>query len=469
MQDGAVSTASASAGKMATMQARVAGRFERRLPADDDHPYRTGAWRPNLVEYDADQLRVVEGRIPADLDGVYLRNTENPLLPSLGVYHPFDGDGMLHAIRFCGGVASYRNRAVRTAGLAAELQAGAPLWAGIVESPAKSLRDGWGARTRLKDASSTDVVVHAGRALTTFYQCGDVYQLDPVSLAQHGAAPWGQGLGGWGVSAHPKLDGHTGELLIFAYATEAPYFRYGVLDAAGRLVHATESRCRARACPTTSRSPSASPSSTICRCSGSPSGSPRASTGRDFHPSCRRASASCRATRAATRCAGSRRARRMCCTGSTPTSTVTRSFWTAIARARRCRRRTTAGAPGPGCTGRSICGPWGRARIAGASICTGRTREEPLAEQVCEFPTIHGRYAGRRHRYVYAMTTRPGWFLFDGLLRHDVQTGELERYAFGDGVYGSESPMAPRVGGTDEDDGYVVSFVSDVGRDTCSA
>ena len=96
------------------------------------------------------------------------------------LYHPFDGDGMLHMIRFGGGRAEYRNRFVRTAGFAAEQDAGHALWSGILGGPDQSLRDdGWGARTRMKDASSTDVVVHAGRALTSFYQCGDLYGFDP--------------------------------------------------------------------------------------------------------------------------------------------------------------------------------------------------------------------------------------------------------------------------------------------------
>ncbi|HEY0189808.1 MAG TPA: carotenoid oxygenase family protein, partial [Kofleriaceae bacterium] len=181
------------------MQVREVSRLPDRLPADDDHPYRTGAWQPLLAEYDADDLDVIEGAIPAELDGVYLRNTENPVLPSIGRYHPFDGDGMIHAIRFRAGRASYRNRFVRTSGLAAELAAGEPLWAGIIESPAKSKCDGGCARGKLKDASSTDVIVHAGRAISTHYQCGEAYAMDPVSLAQHGPASWAPPTG---VSAH---------------------------------------------------------------------------------------------------------------------------------------------------------------------------------------------------------------------------------------------------------------------------
>jgi carotenoid cleavage dioxygenase len=55
--------------------------------------------------------------------------------------------------------------------------------------------------------------------------------------------------------------------------------------------------------------------------------------------------------------------------------------------------------------------------------------------------------------------------LFDGLVKLDVESGRQERYSFGEGVYGSEAPMAPRVGARHEDDGYVLTFVSDVNND----
>ena len=77
----------------------VYGKLLSTLPADDDHPYRSGAWRPQHVEYDADDLDV-QGELPDDLYGVYLRNTENPLHPAIARYHPFDGDGMIHKVSF---------------------------------------------------------------------------------------------------------------------------------------------------------------------------------------------------------------------------------------------------------------------------------------------------------------------------------------------------------------------------------
>ena len=63
------------------MNVEVVGKFLSSLPDDDDHPYRTGPWRPQSTEWDADDLTVVDGELPRDLDGVYLRNTENPLHP----------------------------------------------------------------------------------------------------------------------------------------------------------------------------------------------------------------------------------------------------------------------------------------------------------------------------------------------------------------------------------------------------
>jgi carotenoid cleavage dioxygenase-like enzyme len=130
----------------------LVGRILSTLPEDDDHPYRTGPWRPQVSEWNADDLAVVAGEIPADLDGVYLRNTENPVHPARKFYHPFDGDGMIHVVGFRDGRAFYRNRYVRTDGLRAEMDAGGALWAGISEQPSLAERDGWGARTRMKDA-----------------------------------------------------------------------------------------------------------------------------------------------------------------------------------------------------------------------------------------------------------------------------------------------------------------------------
>jgi carotenoid cleavage dioxygenase len=63
----------------------VYGKMLSTLPDDDDHPYRSGAWRPQHVEYDADDLRVT-GELPAARCGPGWRRTRAPPpAPTAGV------------------------------------------------------------------------------------------------------------------------------------------------------------------------------------------------------------------------------------------------------------------------------------------------------------------------------------------------------------------------------------------------
>ena len=183
-----------------------------------DHPYMKGAWEPFYDEFEVLNLDSI-GAIPKDFDGVYLRNTENQIHEPIGRFHPFDGDGLLHSIFFQNGKADYRNKFVRTDGFQIEQKFNSSKWAGLMERPGTSILPGWGAQGCLKDTSSTDVVVHAGKALTTFYQCGDGYNCDPVTLNSAGKVPWSPIEG---VSAHTKVDLRTGELLFFNYSKQAP-------------------------------------------------------------------------------------------------------------------------------------------------------------------------------------------------------------------------------------------------------
>eukprot|EP01018_Ginkgo_biloba_P030565 Gb_19071 [translate_table: standard] len=69
------------------------------------------------------ELEVV-GQIPQCLEGVYVRNGANPLFEPLAGHHFFDGDGMIHAVRFKQGIASYCSRFTRTHRLVEEEKIG---------------------------------------------------------------------------------------------------------------------------------------------------------------------------------------------------------------------------------------------------------------------------------------------------------------------------------------------------------
>jgi len=191
--------------------------------------YIEGAYAPIETEIDVAELRVLEGDVPDELAGAYFRNGPNPRFDPPGRHHWFDGDGMIHAVSFRDGKASYRNRYVRTAGLAEEEAAGRALWRGVMDPPRRDRPD-----MPLKDTANTDVAMHGGRLVANWYLCGRSYALDPTTLATRGPldAPFR-------ISAHPKVDPVSGEMMIFGYGVEAPYMHHGVLGADGKLTHAT--------------------------------------------------------------------------------------------------------------------------------------------------------------------------------------------------------------------------------------
>ncbi len=430
-----------------------------------NHPYLQGAWTPQREEVDASDLDTLEGAIPRDIDGAYLRNTENPILQPLGRYHPFDGDGMIHQIDFHAGRASYRNRFVRTRCFEAEQEAGRSLWGGLADPPGTSLRPGFGAHGALKDSASTDVIVHAGLALATFYQCGEAYQLDPFTLRQEGIAPWAPLEG---VSAHPKVDGRTGELLFFNYSTHAPYMHYGVVDRNRERVHYV---------PVPLPGP---------RLPHDMSFSEHYSILNDF-PSFWDEKLLARGVHAVRmhRDLPSRfailprhgQSAEIRWFEAEPTYVL--HFLNAYEEGTEIvldgyfqddpsPPPLADAPPGFGHLMAYLDEHSFRPRLHRwrFDLATGRTREQHLDERLLEFGTINQTYCGRRHRFAYSTTAVPGWFLFNGFVKHDLDAGTSETVVLAEGRFGSEPVFAPRLGARAEDDGYLISFIIDENRGT---
>jgi len=172
-------------------------------------------FEPVSEENEAFDLKV-EGEIPRELEGLFVRNGSNPKRGDRG--HFFVGDGMLHGVRLQGGKARwYRNRYVRTPLLDRDPSERA--------NPVSNLTDSF---------SNVSVIQHAGKLLS-LGEVGLPFEISAQDLSTIGAYDFDGKLDTF-MTAHPKLDPRTGELHMFGYGVAEPYLTYHLVDAAGQLV-----------------------------------------------------------------------------------------------------------------------------------------------------------------------------------------------------------------------------------------
>ncbi len=164
-----------------------------------------------LTEYDLQ----VEGSIPAELDGWYLRNGANPRQPTA---HWFAGDGMIHGVRIEGGAAKwYRNRWVRTESF---------------EKPFPVYNPD-GTRNLRSSVANTHLINHAGKTLA-LVESSLPYQITN-DLETIGCYDFDGRLND-AMTAHPKICPTTGELHFFGYGNLfQPHVTYHRADADGIL------------------------------------------------------------------------------------------------------------------------------------------------------------------------------------------------------------------------------------------
>lgn len=175
----------------------------------------------------------VEGDIPPELDGSYVRNGPNSQYPPIGGgTFPFDGDGMVHVVTFQGARARYRNKWVTTKDLVAEREAGHALFGGTSVSSRTLTSRTDRERATGKNWSNTNVVAHAGRILS-LGDGGTPYELS-WRFGTVGEHTFDGSLLS-GMTAHPKIDPIWDELCFFSTATEPPYLTYGVVSPRGQV------------------------------------------------------------------------------------------------------------------------------------------------------------------------------------------------------------------------------------------
>jgi carotenoid cleavage dioxygenase-like enzyme len=162
----------------------------------------------------------VEGALPPELTGRYLRNGPNPP-PGAPSSHWFTGHGMVHGVRLRDGRAEwYRNRWVRTRAFAGESMVRAD-----------------GTIDRAVGVANTHVIEHAGRIMA-LVESSFPHVLTP-ELDTVGPCDFGGRLT-TAMTAHPKTDPVTGELHFFGYGIRPPFLTYHRLSAGGELVASAE-------------------------------------------------------------------------------------------------------------------------------------------------------------------------------------------------------------------------------------
>jgi carotenoid cleavage dioxygenase-like enzyme len=188
--------------------------------------YLAGAYAPVELELDHAALELLEGELPAGLHGVFARNSSNPRFPPPKPYHWFDGDGMIHAVRFADGRASYSNRFIRTDGLARDEAAGGATWTGLLARPDLTRPGG-----PYKNTANTDLLAWNGQLLAMWWLGGALpYAVRPSDLATEGPFR-----AAGTMTAHAKVDPRTGDLVFFDYGMRPPFATHGVLTRAGEL------------------------------------------------------------------------------------------------------------------------------------------------------------------------------------------------------------------------------------------
>ncbi|HET6501723.1 MAG TPA: carotenoid oxygenase family protein [Amycolatopsis sp.] len=90
---------------------------------------------------------------------------------------------------------------------------------------------------------------------------------------------------------------------------------------------------------------------------------------------------------------------------------------------------------------------------------TGHTRVERLDDRPQEMPRIDDRLTGHRHRYGYFSGRSDG---DSQLLKQDLDRGTSESFAYGSGRFGMEAVFVPRSASAAEDDGWLMTYVSDL-------
>jgi carotenoid cleavage dioxygenase len=413
------------------------------------NPYLAGNFAPVRSEDDF-ELKVT-GEIPAELRGALFRVGPNPQFePRDPNHHWFAGDGMVHGFYLDGGKAHYRNRYVRTPKWALEHEHGRSLF-GTFGNPMTTDPLAVGNEGGV---ANTNIVWHAGR-LMALEEGHHPFEMDPKTLDSRGYVRPYRGR----VTAHPKLDPVSGEMVWFAYGVgETPLsagMSYGVTDRTGQVVRRDEFQA-----PYLSMVHDFMVTEThvlfpVLPLTGSLERAMRGLPAFAWEPE---KGAFVGVMRRDGDVADIRWFNTEACYVFHPLNAWEEGdkLYCDVMRYDAAPLFPKAdGSPGQKAAARLVRWTFD---LAGASDAI---KQEPLDDLDGEFPRVDPRVETRRHRHGWlaADTTGSATIRMNALVHLDLETGRRQIHEFGPGDGTSEPVFAPRPGGTEEGDGWLTAVV----------
>ena len=173
---------------------------------------RKGFFAPSRFEADVYDCEV-EGKIPAELDGAFVRVGGEYLYPPLHSDDAgFSVDGYISMFRFKKGVVDYKGRWVKTPRFMADRAASRQLF-GNYRNP---FFDDPSVKGLDRTVANTAVVAHAGK-LFALKEDTLPYEIDPKTLETVGPWDFHGKYKSKTFTAHPKFDPITGDMICYGY------------------------------------------------------------------------------------------------------------------------------------------------------------------------------------------------------------------------------------------------------------
>jgi carotenoid cleavage dioxygenase len=163
----------------------------------------------------------VEGEIPDDLEGALFRLGGSWYYPpKFADDIPLHADGFISMFRVKHGRVGFSGRFVETERLRANRETGRMRF-GYYRNRGTDDPD----VAAIKASAANTTAFAFGGKLFALKEDGLPYEIDPTSLATVGTSDLGGLISGETFTAHPKIDGRTGELVTFGYQALGPFTR----------------------------------------------------------------------------------------------------------------------------------------------------------------------------------------------------------------------------------------------------